>query len=112
MVIAMPAMRMMQMPIYQIIHMIPMRHRLMPAVQPVHMVGRVRLALVPRRAVVRIGVRHADRMFVIVVFMVVVQVAVMQIVHMPVVLHPGVSAPWSMDVDVIAVSVNVVMHMP
>jgi hypothetical protein len=107
----MAAMRMMQMTVDQVIHMVSMRHRRMPAVQSVHMVGRMRTAFVPGRAVVRVGARHADRVFIVVVFMVVVQVAIMQIVHMVVVPYTRVTAPRAMRVNVIGVGVNRVMHL-
>lgn len=82
MVIAMIAVRMMEMAFDQIVDMITMRHRLVTAAGTVLMSGRVPGAMVLRGAGARIGGVYRDSMLVDVIAMHVVEVSVMQVVDM------------------------------
>jgi ABC-type anion transport system duplicated permease subunit len=57
-IVAMPVVCMMQMPVYQVVHVISMRHSLVPALWPMNMTGLMRAAGVIWRALRR--VRRAD----------------------------------------------------
>ena len=78
MIVAVPAVRMVQVAIHQVVHMVAVRHRGMAAARPVY-VGRI----VPRgavrgRAAIRIRVRYLHAMFVDVVAVWMMHVAVVQ----------------------------------
>ena len=73
----MPAMRMMQMSLHQVIRMIAVRHPFMSAVRSMHMAGFVRSAIMLGRALGLIRPARLQRMFVHVVSMDMVQMAVM-----------------------------------
>jgi len=108
MIIAMPAVRMVQVPVHHIVNVVPMRHRLVPAVHAVMVIRPVRSALVPRGAVVRIRRRHRQRVLLVVVPMMMVQMPVMQVVHMVPVNHPLMPAPRPMNVHVRTIGVYLV----
>ena len=76
---------MMQMPVYQVIDVITMRHSRMPTVRAVDMVFIVAFAVVGN-APVGVGVRDRYDMLVVVAFMRAVQVSAVQISHMVAVL--------------------------
>ena len=76
---------MMQMPVYQVIDVITMRHSRMPTVRAVNMVFIVAFAVVGN-APVGVGVRDRYDMLVVVAFMRAVQVSAVQISHMVAVL--------------------------
>jgi hypothetical protein len=75
-------MRVMQVAVDQVVHMVAMRHGGVPATRPMHVIGRVCSAGMPWRA--RVGVRRRDGNHVLihVITVRVVQVAVMKIVDM------------------------------
>jgi hypothetical protein len=83
---------MMQMAVYEVIHVIAMRHPLMTAIWSVNMAGFVRTAIVFRRAPVRIVSSSRDFVIVHMVAVHVVQVSIVQIVGVPIVLHRGMAA--------------------
>ena len=58
MVVAVGAMRVMQVAAYQVVHMVAMRHGGVPAARPMHMIGRVCSTGMLWRA--RVGVRRRD----------------------------------------------------
>lgn len=105
-------MRMVQVALHQIIHMVSVRHPLMPAMRPVHVVRPMRRAGVARRTVVRILFANPQGVFHIVVAFMIVHVAIVQIVHMSFMLHRRVPATRAVHMDVIAIGVNRVRHMP
>lgn len=82
MIIAMFPMRMVKMTIHQVVNMVSMHYFWVTAVGPMHVSGAVAVALVSRRAVVRIGRRDLQHTFIHVIDMRVVQMSVMQIVSM------------------------------
>lgn len=69
MVVTMPPVRVMQMTIHQVIHMIPVRHRFVSAIRPVHVARFMAPARVLRRANVRIRRTHFHHMLVHVITM-------------------------------------------
>lgn len=103
----MPAVRMVQMAVYQIIDVVAVGDRFMSAARPVHMVCRVGRAIMATGACSGIAIRYGKRVLVIVAFMRMMQVAVMQVVHMAVVQHRGVPATGAVDVVVLFVYVMV-----
>lgn len=99
MVVAMAAMRMVQMAVNKIVDMVPMRDRLVTTVRPVRMTGATNL----RGATHRIG--SVDRYGVLVNMIAVhmVHMAIMQIVDMPIVPNRRVPAVRPMLVRVVVV---------
>jgi hypothetical protein len=91
-IVAVFAVRMMEMSVHQVIGVIPMRHRLMTAVRPVSVCGFVRAAVVARGAVGRIRSAYRNCVVVDVAVVNMMQVSVMQIIGMAVVLDGGVAA--------------------
>ena len=106
MMIAMAAMRMVEVASNQIVHMITMRNRFMATGRTMNMIGWMSGAVVPRGAI--IGVRTADsyRMLIIMIAMMVVQVAIVQKINMVLVDKPGVAAPWTVYVNVVGVRMD------
>jgi hypothetical protein len=82
-IVAVIAMRMMQMTLDAVVDVVAMRHRVMPAAGPMHMGRLMPGAAMVGGAAVGIGAGHFDHMFVDMPLMRVVQVAVMQVVDMP-----------------------------
>jgi hypothetical protein len=99
-IVAVGAMRMVQMAIHKVIDVIAMRHGFVAAVSTVSM----RL-LMGRTAVVRsafLGIRrsHLDLMVVHMIAVSVMQVTIVKIVGVAIVFHGSVPAIWSMHVAV------------
>lgn len=92
MVVAMIAMRMMQMTVDQVVDVVAMRDGLMPAPRSMVVSWGVSGACVLGRANVRIGGRYRDHVFVNMIRMRMVEMAVVQIVDMAIVAHCGVPA--------------------
>ena len=103
MVVAVITVRMVQVPVNQVIHMVTMGYSRVAATRSVHMVGCMTSALVLWRA--GVGVRRGDtaHMFIDVVPVRMVQVAVMQIVNVAFMLNSDVPAIGSVLVVVIGV---------
>ena len=109
MMIAMPIMRMMQMPIHQIIHMVPMRYQLMSTTLAMHMLRLVAQANM-RSAACRIRRRHLNHMLVEMVAVRAVQVSIMQIIGVISMLYCRVPATFTMDVGMQFVNFMMVSH--
>jgi hypothetical protein len=92
MIVAMVAVGMMQMPVDQIVDMIPMRHGLMPAPGPVNMSGRMSGTLMLRRAHIRVLRRDLDGVLVHVPRVHVVQMTIMKIIDVVAMLHSRMPA--------------------
>ena len=107
--ITMPVMRMMQMPIHQIIHVVPMRYRLMSTTIAMHMLRLVALATM-RSAACRIRRRHLNHMLVEMVAVRAVQMSIMQIIGVISMLHRRVPATCSMNVGMQFVNLMMVSH--
>lgn len=102
-VVAMVTVRVMQMTIDQIVHVVAVGHGLMPTARAMHMAGLVTLATVLRRAGIGVGSRYGNHMLIHVVAMRVVQVAVVQVVNVAI-MHDGrVAAVRAMLVSVVLV---------
>src|SRR5262249_1933690 len=97
-------MGMMQMPIDQIVDVVPVRHNLMPPSRAVPGRRVMPAALVLRRAPVRIGRRYLDGVLVNVILVNVVQMAVVQIVDVIAMADGGVPARFAVLVRVVGVS--------
>lgn len=110
MMVAMSAVRMMQMTGHQVIDVVAVRNGLMPAVRAVFVAGIVPLALVTRRAVLRVGCAHRNHMLVVMVIVMVMEMPIVQIIDVIPVLNRGVAASRRMDVDVVASGVHLVRH--
>jgi hypothetical protein len=90
--VAMVAVRVVEVAVDEIIDVIPMRHRFMATVRAVLVRGFVGLAGM-RHAAVRVGLRHGDRMFMDrAIRGRVVQVPVVEVIHMVPMLDGGVPA--------------------
>jgi len=101
MIVAVSTVRMMQMTIHQVIHVVAMRYRFVAAVDTVGVGlpigGR---AVVVRRAFVRIRRSHLNPMVVHMIAVGVMQMAIMKIIRVAIVFHGGVPAVWAMHVAV------------
>lgn len=103
MVVTVIPVRVVQMPLHQVIHVIPVRYGFMAAAGAVLVALLVRPALMVRRAVRRIRPTHGDRVLVHVVAMGVVQVPIVQVIRMAVVLDGRMAAARAVLVRVIPV---------
>ena len=103
MVVAVIAMRMVQVPRNMIIDMIAVRHRFMAAARAMGMIGFVATAAMIRGAVIRIAAGDADHMLVDMAFVRVVKMAVMQVVDVIAVAHGRVPATGPMLMSVFRV---------
>jgi hypothetical protein len=92
MIVAMVAMWMVEMALYQVIHMIAMRNCIMTAIGTMLMALFVRSALVCRRALCRITSADGDLVLVHAIGFDVMQVSIVKVIHMIVVLHGFVPA--------------------
>lgn len=110
-IIAMVAVRVMQMPVDQVIGVVPVRHPLMAAPRPVVVARFMPGARVPGGAVGGIALVDGDHVFVDVALVRVVQMPVVEVVDVVTVLKGGVPARGAMDVAVTVVGVmRVVSH--
>ena len=101
MIIAMVAVRMVQVAVDEVIDVIAVRDRLMAAAGAVYVVLRMPAARVLRRAVARILDRYVQSVFLDLAPLGVVQVAVVQVIDVIAVLDRGVAAILAVIVIVI-----------
>jgi len=94
----MAAMRVVEMPVDQIVNMIAVRNRFVAAAGTVLVSGIVPRAGVIRRAGHGISRTHFDGVLIYVIPVRLMQVAVVQVVHMIAVLDGHMAAPGPMDV--------------
>jgi hypothetical protein len=90
------AVRVMQVPIHQIIHVIAMRNLRMAAVWTVNVVFFVPAAIMFRSATVGVRSCHFQHAFVDVIAVYVMQVAVVQIIDVTIMRNGKVAAAWAM----------------
>ncbi len=111
-VVAVLAVRVMEMPVHQIVDVIPVRHGLVTAIRAVDVRGVMPLARVIRGAFR--GVRPADLepVLIHVIPVGMVQVAVVQVVHVVVVLDGHVAAVRAVLVIVVAVFLAAHLRFP
>ena len=106
MIIAVIAVRMVKMPVYEIVNVVAVRHRFVSASRTVYMIGIVSPASVPRRAAVRVAVADLHRMFFdLAVLADVMQVTVVQVVDVVAVLDAGVLAVRAVLVVVVGMQI-------
>jgi len=96
-VVAVSAVRMVQMAIHQVINMVAMRHGFVAAVgaMSVRLLGGTAIV---RSAFLRVRCAHFNLMIVHMIAVGVMQVAIVKIIGVAVVLHGGVPAVWAMHV--------------
>jgi hypothetical protein len=104
-VVAVVAVRVVQLPVHQVVHVIAVRHRFVPAAWAVLMA--MVMPGVSRVAAVRIGRAHLEDMLVNVPAVRVVQMSIVQVVHMVTVLHCSVAAVVSVIVRMVLVDVAI-----
>lgn len=97
-VVAVAVVRMVEMPVHQVVGVIAVGHGLVTAARAVLVTGLVRAAVVIGRTALGIRFVDRDRVLVHVVSMGMMQVAVVQVVHMIAVLDGHMAAPGPMDV--------------
>jgi hypothetical protein len=102
-VVAVIAVRMMQVPVDEIVDVVAVRHRLVPAAGAVLVARLMPLAPVLGRAAVGVLGRDLDDVLVDVVAVRMVQVSVVQVVDVIAVADGGVPAAWAMLVGMIGV---------
>ena len=107
--IAMPRMRVVQVPVHHVIRVIAVRDRVVPATRPVDVVLAVASAVVGGRAVGRVLPADREGVVVDVVAVDVVQVAVVEEILVPIVLDLLVAAIRAVDVVVVLVGL-VIRH--
>jgi hypothetical protein len=107
-IVAVLAIRMVQVAFDQIIDVVAVRHCFMTASRPVSVRSVVSLAGVFRGAALRVGVADCDRVLVDVALVRVVQVPVVQVVHVSFVLHRHMAAVRTVLVLVVVVNVMLV----
>lgn len=100
MIIAMGAVRMVQMTVHKVINVVPVRDCLMATGRPVNMRLLVSGAIVFWCAFVRIRRVHLNAVFVHVPIMKVVQVSIVEIIGVAIVLHSCMTTIWAMLVAV------------
>ena len=107
MVVAVIAMRMVKMPIHQIVNVVAVRHRFVPATRAMYVIGIVSPARVSRRAAGRIGVADLQRvLFDLAVRADMMHVTIVQVVDVVAVLNPGVFAVRAVLMVVIGVQIG------
>jgi hypothetical protein len=92
-IVAVPVVRVMQMPTHQIVDVAGVRDRLMPAVRAMHVRGVVLAAVMPGGAVSRVLRPDLKRVLVYVVAVRMVQMSVVQVVDMALVAQGDMPAP-------------------
>jgi hypothetical protein len=106
-VVAVIAVRMVEMSVYEVVNVVAMRHRFVSASRAVNMIRIVSLASVCGCAASRIGVADLQRvLFDLAVRADVMQVTVVQVVHVVAVLNSGVLAVRAVFVVVIGVQIS------
>lgn len=110
MVVAVVTVRVMQVPVDEVVDVIAVRNRGMPAAGRVNVVTRVAGTLVVGRAVAGVRTTDRDLALVDVVAVHVVQVTVVQVVNVACVLDGWMSAVRAVDVVVVVVVRVVIAH--
>ena len=109
MIVAVSAMRVVEVALHQIVDVIRMWHRFVAAAGTVGVAGGMSRAIVIRRALHRIRVRCFDRVLVDMVAMHVVQMAVVQVIDMIAMPYGDVTAAGTMFVRVFAVVLQIAL---
>jgi hypothetical protein len=99
-IVAMSAVRMVQMAIHQVINMVAMRHGFVAAIGTVSVGLLIGGAALVWRTFLRIRRSHLNLMVIHMITVSVMQVAIVKIISVAVVFHGGVPAVWAMHVAV------------
>ena len=111
MIITMVAVRMVQMPIDEVVDVVPVRNSFVSAARPVNVSGIVTAAGMPRSTGFGIGITDRQRvLFNVSTFGLVMKVAIVQIIDMIVVLDRLVATVFAMFVVVICMFVTLFSH--
>lgn len=100
-VVAMIAMRMVEMPIDKVVHVIAVRHDLMSASRPMHVSRLMTPAAMRRRALIGVVRVYLDRVLIDMIAVGMMEMAIMQIVGVVAVTNGGMAAAGTMPVIVI-----------
>lgn len=92
MIVAVLAVRMMQVPFHQKIGVVAVQHGLVAAIRPVNVILFVAAALVIRRAAVFVHFARFELMFVGMIAMTMMQMAVVEVIGVAFMFHCGVAA--------------------
>ena len=107
MVVAVVPVRVVQVPIHQVIRVRTMRYCIVPAVIAMRMARVMARAFMSRGATFRIGVRNLDGVVIIVTFVRMVHVTIMQIVRVVAMLDCSMSAVRAVDMAIVIVMMMV-----
>jgi len=99
-IVAVVAVRVVQVSAHQVIHVVTMRRSFMPAMRAMGVFVAVRFAVMLRRAAVRVRVADRDDVLVDVIAVDVMHMPVMEIIDMPVMAYLHVTANSTMHVSV------------
>lgn len=108
MVVAMIAVRVVQVPVNEVVDVVAMRDSLVATIGTMHMIGVV-LGLVIGGADVRILITDSDHVLVHMLFVGMMQMPVMQIVDVPIVLDRSMAAILAVLVVVVVAGVGTVL---
>ena len=111
-IIAMAAMRMMQMAFYQVVGMVAVRHPFMAAIRTMNVPFIVTGAVMVSRASVGVRCVHFEHVLIDMIAVHVVQVPVMQVIDVPVMADRLMPAVWSVLVSVVSMRLAFVHHNP
>ena len=103
MIVTVALVRVMQMPVHEVVDMVAVGDGGMSAVRAVHVTGFVPVAGVVRRAALGVFLGNLQHAFVGVTFMRMVQVAVVQVIDMIAVNDAGMAAARAVDVGMVFV---------
>ena len=109
-VVAVVAVRVMEVPVDQVVDVVAVRHGLVPAAGAVGVGGVVSFAGVTRRTVRRVGLVDLEAVLVDVVAVGMMQVAVVQVVDVPFVIDADVAALGAVGVVVVGVGRAVILR--
>ena len=110
-IVAVVAMHVVQVSIYQVIHMIPVGHNLMATTRAMLVIRRMATASVPLCAPFRVVVRDLYHVVVVMTFVHMVHVTIVQVICMVSMLDCRVPAARPMHVVAVIVVVMVVCHL-
>ncbi len=110
MVVAVVAVRVMEMAVHQVVDVIAMWDSLVTAVDAMRVGRVVAVAIVPVRAIDRVGSTHLEPVLIYMTLMRRVQVAVVQVVRVVVVLDCGVAAVCAVFVGMVLMDNMFVRH--
>ena len=99
-IVAVSAVRMMQVPVHEVIRMVAVRNGFVPASRSMLVPGFMTGAGMRRSAGIRVGRAHRNHMLIHVVAVRLVQVPVVQVIYVPFMLDGHMAAPFSVHMRV------------